>query len=175
MVNEAAGLAAYQQSQQAGLHGQEQRLLIRFADVVKRVVNHMSVQAGVVMSLDDMEQIGLIALLETLRRYPGEPDEVVRRLAAPRIRGAILDELRRLDWRSRRSRQKSHELKDAERTLGKQLGRVPTEPELAEAMGIGLDEIRQRQLDYEAAQPRSFESARKTEKLSRILLSSVTT
>jgi RNA polymerase sigma factor for flagellar operon FliA len=68
-----------------------------------------------------MEQIGLMGLLEALRRY-GEPDESFGSYASLRIRGAILDELRRQDWRPRAVRQESHRLRDSVRALTRAWG-----------------------------------------------------
>ncbi len=157
MSYESQGLHAYQQSRQLGQKSREQRLITQFAGLVKRVVRHLTGQVTTVMSSEDMEQIGLVALLDIIRRYPDEDDAALERLAAQRVRGAILDELRRMDWRSRRSRQNGHELRDTERQLSRQLGRVPTDQELAAEMGLELAEIQQRRLDTQAESLGSLE------------------
>ncbi|WP_302184475.1 sigma factor, partial [Salmonella enterica] len=82
-----------------------------------------------------MEQVGLLGLLDSLRRY-GEPDEQFGRFASLRIRGAILDELRRLDWRPRTVRQQSHRVRDSIRELTRTLGREPQEAEILAATGL---------------------------------------
>ncbi|AMG32145.2 FliA/WhiG family RNA polymerase sigma factor [Grimontia hollisae] len=159
MMNEVSsvGLHAYQQHQ-VGSKIREKRLLMQLSGLVKRVVNHLAIQADVVMNRDDMEQIGLMALLETIRRYPEEDEGGLKKLAVPRIRGALLDEMRRLDWRSRQLRQKTHQLCEKEREVAKTLGRAPTDPELAQAMEMSVSDVRQLRLDYEAERPHSFES-----------------
>jgi RNA polymerase sigma factor FliA len=118
-----AGLSA---AQSAAL---EQRALIEYAPLVKRVVRQLSAQASAVMDREDMAQIGLMGLLEALRRY-GPPDAGFGAFAALRVRGAILDELRRQDWRPRTVRQDSHKQRDALRALTRQLGREATEAEI---------------------------------------------
>ncbi|MGF1769176.1 FliA/WhiG family RNA polymerase sigma factor [Enterovibrio makurazakiensis] len=160
MIASAAvtGLEAYQQHNQVSNKAREQRLLTQLAGVVKRVVSHLSIQANTVMSTEDMEQIGLMALLDTVRRYPDEDETALRKLASSRVRGAILDELRRLDWRPRQLRQKTHQLRDHEKAVAKALGRVPTELELAHAVGVSVSEVRQLKLAHEAESPQSFES-----------------
>lgn len=110
------------------------------ASLVKRAVRQLSSQASGVMDREDMMQIGLMALLEALRRY-GVPDEQFAGFAMLRIRGAILDELRRLDWRPRSVRQDAHKLRDAWRELTRKLGREPQEQEAALALGISLAEV----------------------------------
>lgn len=152
------GLGAYQTHQQFGQKAREQRLITLYAPVVKRVIRHLQPQADAVMSSEDMEQIGLMALLDVIRRYPDEDDDTIGRLITPRIRGAVLDELRRMDWRSRRNRQRSHELRDTERVLRRQLGRSPTERELAQHLDISMADVQQRRLDEQAANLDSVET-----------------
>ena len=120
----------------------EQRWMMQYLPLVKRIVRQLSLQANQVLDREDMEQIGMIGLLEGLRRY-GEPDEQFGRFAALRIRGAILDELRRQDWRPRQVRQQAHKVRDAIRELTRQLGHTPSDEEIKAF--TGLDEK-----DYQA-------------------------
>lgn len=120
--------------------GEEQRWLLRYLPLVKRIVNQLSLQASQALDREDMEQIGLVGLLEGLRRY-GVPDEHFGRFAALRIRGAILDELRRHDWRPRKVRQQAHKVRDATRELSRRLGRSPREEELRAYTGLSADEF----------------------------------
>lgn len=115
---------------------EEQRWVSRYLPLVKRIVGQLSLQASQVLDREDMEQIGLMGLLEGLRRY-GTPDEHFGRFVGLRIRGAILDELRRQDWRPRQVRQHVHSVRDAIRTLEHQLGRTATEEEIH--LHTGLD------------------------------------
>lgn len=115
--------------------GAEQRWMMQYLPLVKRIVRQLSLQANQVLDREDMEQIGMIGLLECLRRY-GEPDEVFSRFAALRIRGAILDELRRQDWRPRQVRQQVHKVRDAIRALARGLGREPSDEEIRQATGL---------------------------------------
>lgn len=115
--------------------GAEQRWVRQYLPLVKRIVSQLSLQASQAMDREDMEQIGLMGLLECLRRY-GEPDEQFGRFAALRIRGAILDELRRLDWRPRQVRQQVHKVRDAIRALARRLGRAPKEEEILAHTGL---------------------------------------
>jgi RNA polymerase sigma factor for flagellar operon FliA len=85
---------------------EEQQHLVAYAPLVKRIVRQLNSQVSGMMSREDMEQIGLMGLLEALRRY-GAPDTAFGSFASLRIRGAILDELRRQDWRPRAVRQDS--------------------------------------------------------------------
>ncbi len=113
----------------------EQRWMLQYLPLVKRIVRQLSLQANQVLDREDMEQIGLMGLLEVLRRY-GAPDEQFGRFASLRIRGAILDELRRQDWRPRQLRQQVHRIRDAIRALARQLGRRPSDEEILGHTGL---------------------------------------
>ncbi|SDJ06008.1 RNA polymerase, sigma 28 subunit, SigD/FliA/WhiG [Pseudomonas delhiensis] len=117
--------------------GAEQQWLMRYLPLVRRVVSQLSLQANQVLDREDMEQIGLMGLLESLRRY-GTPDEQFAGFAVLRIRGAILDELRRQDWRPRQVRLQAHKVRDSIRELARRLGRTPGDKEIL--AHTGLDE-----------------------------------
>lgn len=126
----ASAYAEFAQTAPGGLSASdEQDQLRQYAPLVKRIVRQLSAQASAVMDREDMEQIGLMGLLEALRRY-GQPDESFGAFAALRVRGAILDELRRQDWRPRSVRQDSHRVRDALRALTRKLGHEPSEAEV---------------------------------------------
>lgn len=127
--------AAVQTAPRAFSPEMEQSLMLQYLPLVKRIVRQLSLQANQVLDRDDMEQIGLVGLLEALRRY-GTPDENFGSFAKLRIRGAILDELRRQDWRPRHVRQQTHKIRDAIRLLARQLGRVPQESEILTYTGL---------------------------------------
>lgn len=131
-----------QHSQSPFSRHDEQQLLIKYLPLVKRIVNQLSLQANQVMDRGDMEQIGLVGLLESLRRY-GAPDEQFGGFAAMRIRGAILDELRRQDWRPRQVRTQVHKTRDAVRQLSRQLGRNPETREILEFTGLSDGEYQE--------------------------------
>ena len=143
-------------SAHAGSAVDEQRHLVTYAPLVKRVVRQLGSQVGGAIDRDDMEQIGLMGLLEALRRY-GEPDEGFAGFATLRVRGAILDELRRQDWRPRAVRQQSHKLRDGVRALTRKLGREPQEGEVIEALGITAEAYQEYRLDENAEELASFD------------------
>lgn len=121
----------------------EQAILIRYLSLVKRAASHLRSQVSASFDQEDMEQVGMMGLLEAWRRYGSEPDAQFESYAFKRIRGAMLDELRRLDWRPRQLRQQVHGHNQAQRELFNRLGRNPTEQELAEALACSVEEVRQ--------------------------------
>jgi RNA polymerase sigma factor for flagellar operon FliA len=134
----------------------EQKYLLSYAPLVKRIVRQLNSQVAGAIDRDDMEQIGLMGLLEALRRY-GTPDATFGSYASLRVRGAILDELRRQDWRPRAVRQQSHKLRDAVRTLTRKLGREPNEQDIMTGLNLTAEQYQAYQLDENAELIASFD------------------
>jgi len=134
----------------------EQQHLLAYAPLVKRIVQQLASQAAGAMDRDDMQQIGLVGLLDALRRY-GAPDAKFGAYAMMRVRGSILDELRRQDWRPRSVRQQSHRVRDGVRDLTRSLGREPTRAEVIEALGLSAGDYDEYQLAQNAEQLGSFD------------------
>src|SRR5690606_37373302 len=114
---------------------EEQRYLLTYVPLVKRIVRQLMSQAGSALDTDDMQQVGLVGLLDALRRY-WPPDEKFPAYAAVRVRGAILHELRRQDWRPRAVRHESQRICDAVRELTRRLGREPPETDLPDQLRL---------------------------------------
>lgn len=129
-------------SGQALTPAEESRYVAQYLPLVKRVVKQLSWQTQSVIDSDDMQQIALMGLLTSLRRY-GKPDEQFAAFAAQRIRGGILDELRMLDWRPRRLRQKAHKMNDAIRELSKKLGKDVDFEEINLHLAISAEEYQE--------------------------------
>jgi len=90
---------------------------------------------------DDLTSAGLAALVTAAKSYDPERGIPFARFASTRIRGALLDELRGLDWASRSVRSRARRADVARQELTAALGRTPTSTELAAALGVGVDEI----------------------------------
>lgn len=120
---------------------QESQLLTKYGYLVKRAAAHLRSLLGSMVDKDDIQQVGLMGLLTALRRYGKDVDEHFESYAFKRVRGAMLDEFRRVDWRPRLLRQQSHQLRDKTRALTRELGRVPTDEELCQATGLELHEL----------------------------------
>ncbi|WP_084724161.1 FliA/WhiG family RNA polymerase sigma factor [Thalassomonas viridans] len=136
---------------------EEEQLLIKYLYLVKRAVSHLRSQVSTLQSYEDLIQIGTMGLLEAIRRYGSEPDDVFEGYAFKRIRGAILDELRRQDWRPRQARQQAHKLNRARRNLLKELGREPSEEELAAHLEVDLKQVQAMEFDNVAEEMHSLD------------------
>lgn len=95
------------------------------------------------VSRDDIESAALLGLTEAASRYDSERSEPFMAFAAKRVRGAILDHLRRNDILTRRGRQSARHIEEASRELEGELGRAPTDAEVAELMGISEQKFSQ--------------------------------
>ena len=93
------------------------------------------------VELKDLVQAGVIGLIEACRSYDSAKDAQFSTFAKFRIRGAILDSLRKLDWGSRKMRRKGREIAASIAKLESLLGRPPQEDEIAEDLQISLDEL----------------------------------
>ena len=100
---------------------------------------------------DDLVSAGMIALVTAANGFDPERGTPFGRFAATRIRGALLDELRGLDWASRSVRSRARRLDTAQQELTAALGRTPTPTEVAEAAGVSVSEVGAVQEDVQRA------------------------
>ena len=121
------------------------RLVVRELPQVHYVAARIRERLPKRVELEDLVQAGVIGLLEACRSYDRTKDAQFSTFAKFRIRGAILDSLRKLDWGSRTLRRKGREITSSIVKLESQLGRQPDEEEIAEDMQMGLDELQETQ------------------------------
>ncbi len=93
------------------------------------------------VDLEDLVSAGTFGLLDAIEAFDLDRGVKFETYCVPRIRGAMLDELRTMDWVPRLVRSKASKLAEATKALESQLGRHPSEQELAEHLGISLDEL----------------------------------
>lgn len=118
---------------------EESHFMQQWLPLVKKVVRQLAWQANGMMDRDDIEQVALMGLLESLRRY-GKPDDHFAGYAMQRVRGAVLDQFRQHDWRPRTLRQKTHKINDALREVTRSLGREPTDEEVCHQLALSHEE-----------------------------------
>ncbi len=109
--------------------------------LVGHIVREMLGRVPGHVSRDDLMSAGMYALVQAARAFDPERGVSFSAYAATRIRGAVVDELRGLDWASRSVRRRARQVEDARNKLAVTLGRVPTDQEVAQAMGIGVAEL----------------------------------
>jgi RNA polymerase sigma factor for flagellar operon FliA len=118
-----------------------QQLLTTYLPLVKNVAGRMAMGFPKSVELSDLVNTGVIGLIEAFSNFDPTRGVKFETYAVPRIRGAILDELRALDWVPRSTRAKSREIERALVKLENVLGRTPTNDELAKCLDISLPEL----------------------------------
>jgi RNA polymerase sigma factor for flagellar operon FliA len=102
------------------------------------------------VELDDLISSGTFGLLDAISAFDPERGVKFETYCTPRVRGAILDELRSMDWVPRLVRARAHQLTNARRTLEAHLGRMPTEKEMAAELKINMKEFQRLRRDASA-------------------------
>jgi len=111
------------------------------------------------VSRDDLTSAGLAALVQAAHGFDASRGVPFSRYAATRIRGAILDELRSVDWASRSVRRRARDLEEQRSRLASTLGRVPTVQEVATATGLTVEEVAANEDDIARAQVLSLQGS----------------
>jgi RNA polymerase sigma factor for flagellar operon FliA len=131
--------AAYAQSRETVVDNDE--LILSELPQVYYIARRIHERLPQHVPMEDLIQAGVIGLVEAVRSYDAGKSVPLKSFAKFRIRGAILDSLRELDWGSRLMRRKGRKLEEAIATLSTRLGRRPEEDEIAEEMDISLDAL----------------------------------
>ena len=118
-----------------------QKLLSKYVPLVRNVASRMAMGFPRSVELSDLVNTGVIGLIEAFGNFDPGRGVKFETYAVPRIRGAILDELRALDWVPRSTRAKSREIERAQVCLENKLGRPPEKTELAKHLKISEGEL----------------------------------
>lgn len=117
-----------------------QQLIREHAPLVRRIALHLAARLPASVEVDDLIQSGLIGLLDAARHYQGERGASFETYAGIRIRGAMLDELRRSDWTPRSVHRQMREAAQIIHRLEQQTGHAARETDVAAHLGLGLPE-----------------------------------
>lgn len=115
-------------------------LVRRHAELVKRIAYHLAGRLPSCVEVADLIQAGMVGLLESAANYSSDRGASFETYAGIRIRGAMLDALRKLDWAPRSVHRKSRAVASAIRELEGEMGREAQDDEIAGRMGVSLDE-----------------------------------
>ncbi|WP_344668221.1 RNA polymerase sigma factor WhiG [Catenulispora yoronensis] len=119
-----------------------ERLILHYSPLVKYVAGRVRVGLPGALDSADFVSSGIFGLIDAIERFEPHRHVKFETYAIARIRGAIIDELRALDWIPRSLRQKAREIEQASVRLEQEFGRTPSEVEIARELGIGLGELR---------------------------------
>ena len=130
-----------------------EELVMAHLGLVKRVALHLKARIPAFMELDELIQVGMLGLLEASKAYDPAKGVEFENFAHSRVRGAMLDEVRRLSFLPRSAVAFNKEHNEGLHVLASELGRNPTESEIAEFMGKDLEEFQR-----ERGKARRFET-----------------
>ena len=122
-------------------HGDARRhaLVAQYAPFVKLVANRMAMRLPPSVSVDDLVSAGNVGLLDAIDKFDASKDVQLKTYAEFRIKGAILDELRSMDWLPRSVRKMARQMAQATAEVEKRLNRPARDSEVAKEMGVDLD------------------------------------
>jgi RNA polymerase sigma factor FliA len=118
----------------------ENSLIERYLPLVRNVVDRIKINLPSHVDADDLYSVGITGLIAAVRRYNPEQGRTFVAYASVRIRGAIFDELRRMDWCPRRARTRTRKLKAAINEVEQKFGRAATDAEVRAALGLSEKE-----------------------------------
>jgi RNA polymerase sigma factor for flagellar operon FliA len=131
------------------------QLIERYLPIVRYMADRVAERLPHCVDPQDLLSAGIFGLVDAIDRFDLTRGVKFETFCTSRIRGAILDELRRLDWVPRLVRARLHQLEHAYLKLERELRRAPTDSELAEALGISLQQLDQLLQEVNAANPES--------------------
>lgn len=133
--------AAYQQM------ADKNELVERHAPLVKRIAHHLLARLPASVLVDDLIQAGMIGLLEASRNFDGSKGASFETFAGIRIRGSMLDEIRKGDWTPRSVHKNGRAITEAIRQVERETGRDARDVDVAEKLQVNLDDYHQMLLE----------------------------
>jgi RNA polymerase sigma factor for flagellar operon FliA len=117
------------------------RLILEYTPLIKFVAHRIAVRLPPHIGLDELVSAGVIGLIDAIEKFDPSKETQFKTYAEIRIRGSIMDELRAMDWVPRSVRQKATQLAQAYAAVEQRVGRAAEDKEVAEELGIRLDEF----------------------------------
>ncbi len=127
------------------------QIVLDHLPLVKAIAIRVHENLPVHVDLDDLIHAGVLGLFDAVTKYDSAKNVAFHAYAKHRIKGAILDSLRQLDWASRDLRKRQKQVDSVTRSLSLKLGRTPAESEVAEEMGLSMNRWRQVQMELRTA------------------------
>ena len=118
-----------------------EEVIKRYSPMIKYVANRIAMRLPPHIEVDDLISVGVLGLMDAISKYDSSRGAKFKTYAEFRVRGAILDELRAMDWVPRSIRQKASSVDKVVQSLQAKLSRSPEDEEVAKEMGISLDQF----------------------------------
>jgi RNA polymerase sigma factor FliA len=135
----------------------QDELVLRHADLVKRIAYHLVSRMPPNVEVDDLIQAGMIGLLDAARHYTASKGANFETYAGIRIRGAMLDEVRKSDWTPRSVHRTVREMSEVVRRIENETGREARAGDVAEALGISVEDYHRALADAASCRLFSFD------------------
>jgi RNA polymerase sigma factor for flagellar operon FliA len=119
----------------------KQQIVLEHTALIRYIVSRIAARLPSHVDLEDLHNTGVIGLMDAIDKFDPNRDCKFKTYAEFRVKGAILDELRALDWVPRSVRQKGRQLERAYEKVEQRLGRAACDDEVASSLGIGLEEL----------------------------------
>ena len=142
-ANEAALRSLWEKFKATGDAEHPRALILHYSPLVKYVAGRVGVGLPPNIEQADLVSYGIFGLIDAIEKFDITRAIKFETYAISRIRGAIIDELRAIDWIPRSVRYKAREVERAYAALEGELHRTPTEPEVAERLGMSIEELHQ--------------------------------
>jgi len=150
----------YQESALAGLPAEErERLILEHLSQVRLIARRIHERLPESVSLDDLISTGIVGLISAIDRFDSSHNVKLKTYAEYKIRGAILDSLRGLDWAPRQQRKRSKQIEAAISFAEQRLHRTPSEEEIAQQLGLEITEYHSWLVEIRGLNLGSLESA----------------
>ncbi|MFO0775910.1 MAG: FliA/WhiG family RNA polymerase sigma factor [Nitrospiraceae bacterium] len=120
---------------------ERERLIREFAPLVRTMAHRLAFRLPAYLDVEDLVSVGVIGLMDAMTKYDSRREANFKTYAEFRIRGAMLDEIRSLDWVPRSVHERIGLLQRTEGSLMRRLGRPPTDEELAHGLGLSVQEL----------------------------------
>lgn len=130
---------AYQVSRDESLRN---RLLVHFLPLSRMIARHMHARMPAAVEFDDLAQAAILGMRSAIATFDPTRGIPFENYCGPRVRGAVLDHLRSLDWAPRMLRSRFSRVQEMDRQLEMSSGRAPTDEQLSDALKMPLDELR---------------------------------
>ncbi|MBO5302632.1 MAG: FliA/WhiG family RNA polymerase sigma factor [Lachnospiraceae bacterium] len=118
-----------------------EQIILEYASLVKVVAGRLSMYLGYNVEYDDLVGYGIFGLIDAIDKFDAAKDVKFETYASLRIRGSILDQIRKMDWIPRTVRQKQKKLDEAIKQIEMRTGKTATDEEVAKEIGISDDEL----------------------------------
>src|SRR5947207_16024125 len=122
-------------------YAQRDALIQETLPLIKHIAHRVAIRLPSNVEIRDLINAGVLGLLDAIDKFEPERNVKFKTYAEVRIRGAILDSLRNLDWAPRSLRKKSRDMEKTYADLSQRLGRPATDEEMSEAMGEDLEDF----------------------------------